>query len=683
MIPRETIDRIFSAARIEDVVGDYVSLKKRGANLIGLCPFHDEKTGSFTVSPSKGIYKCFGCGKAGHAVGFVMEIEQCSYVEALRQLAKRYHIEIEERELTAEEKQKQDDRESMFVVNEFANKWFHEQLWETSEGKAVAMSYLRQRGLREDTIRKFQIGYSPEKSTLWSVAKGKGFIEKYLLNDSENSPYIGTGVCGKSENGKLYDRFRGRIMFPFLSVSGKVVGFSGRLMVKNDRVGKYVNSPTSLIYEKHNELFGLYQAKQAISKNNSCYLVEGQMDVIQLVQSGIENVVASGGTALTINQIRLIHRFTENITLLYDGDKAGIKAALRGIDMMLEEGLNVRIILLPEGEDPDSFAKSRNASDLQAFLDTNHQDFIRFKTQLLSEDAQNDPTKRSDMILQIVQSIAVIRDIIKRQVYIKDTASLLGMPEDVLVRKVVELRKKEAEERKKRNGNQLQSTNASTENPSQTSQTAIPTSTASATTSDDILPSKATKYTIHKERNIINLLQVIVRHGEKVIYQEGDRTICAGEYIVNELRNDSIEVENPIHKRIMDEFMDNYLQEGFVSSTFFQHHPDMAISQFSVELIADKYQLSRIYSKKAISENVVQEVQYDEADFLPELVQRLLLEIKYTVVNQRIDDMQELLNDAQKRGDEALITTILEQHPQLMKIRQQLCRALGNRVVVG
>ena len=669
MIPRETIDRIFSAARIEDVVGDYVSLKKRGANLIGLCPFHDEKTGSFTVSPSKGIFKCFGCGKAGHSVGFIMEIEQCSYVDAIRQLAKKYHIEIEERELTSEEKQKQDDRESMFIINEFANKWFHDQLWNTPEGTAVAMSYLRQRGLREDIIRKFQIGYSPEKAALWDVAKKKGFQEKYLLNDSQNAPYIGTGVCGKSENGRLYDRFRGRVMFPFLSISGKVVGFSGRLMVKNDKVGKYVNSPTSLIYEKHNELFGLYQAKQAISKNNSCYLVEGQMDVIQLVQSGIENVVASGGTALTINQIRLIHRFTENIVLLYDGDKAGIKAALRGIDMMLEEGINVRVILLPEGEDPDSFAKSHNASDLKAFLESNQHDFIRFKTQLLMEDAQNDPSKRSEMILQIVRSIAVIPEVIKRQVYIKDTAILLSLPEDVLTRKVAELRKQAADERQKR---KITSGQANTLSPDPTPdpQSTNPT------------PEPIAQPLSHKERNILNLIQVLIRYGERVLYQTEDQMITVGEYIITEINNDSIDIPNPLHKLVIDEYVANYQTPQFVASVFFQHHPNAAISQLAVDMIADKYQISRMYNKRSISENVVQEVQQDETSVLPELVQRLLLELKYTVVDERIDSMQRLLKEAQERDDWQLITAILEQQPQLMDIRTQLCRALGNRVIV-
>lgn len=649
MIPRETIDRIYAAARIEEVVGDYVSLKKRGANLIGLCPFHNEKTGSFNVSPAKGIFKCFGCSEAGHAVGFIMKIEQCTYVEALRYLAKKYHIEIEERELTAEEKQKQDDRESMFVVNDFTNKWFQEQLWDTTEGKAVAMSYLRQRGLREEIIRKFQIGYSPEKVAFWSVAQKKGFQEKYLLNDAQNPPYIGTGVCGKSENGKLYDRFRGRVMFPFLSISGKVVGFSGRLLANKEHVGKYVNSPTSLIYEKHNELFGLYQAKQSIAKNDGCYLVEGQMDVIQLVQSGISNVVASGGTALTINQIRLLHRFTENITLLYDGDKAGIKAALRGIDMMLKEGLNVRIILLPEGEDPDSFARKHNASDLQAYLDNNTQDFIQFKTKLLSEDAQNDPTKRSEMILQIVKSIAIIPDVIKRQVYIKDTSTMLGIAEDVLVRKVFEIRKNGLGEDK----------------------------------GEPITPeAPITSPTSHRERNIFNLLQVIVRYGERIIFQTADRSITVGEYIISELKNDCIDIPNPLHQQIIDEYIANYRLPNFVASTFFQHHPDVEISLLAVNMIADKYQLSRMYNKRSVSENVVQEVQQDETEILPELVQRLLLELKYTVVDERIDAMQLALKEAQDREDWNAISLILEQQPLLLQLRQQLCRALGNRVIV-
>ena len=670
MIPRETVSRIFETAKIEEVVGRYVNLKRRGANLIGLCPFHNEKTGSFNVSPSKGIFKCFGCSKAGNAIGFIMEIEQCSYVEALKMVASMYNIPVEERQLSDEDKQKQDDRESMLVVNDFANKWFQEQLTQTSEGTAIALAYLRQRGLRDDIIKLFQIGYAPEKTKFWEVAKKAGYNEKYLLNDPVNPPYIGTGICAKSQDGRLYDRFRGRVIFPFISVSGKIVGFAGRILVQNDKAGKYVNSPTSLIYEKHNELFGLYQAKQEISRNDACYLVEGQMDVIQLVQSGIRNVVASGGTALTYQQIRLIHRFTENINLLYDGDKAGIKAAMRGIDMMLEEGLNVRIILLPDGEDPDSFARKNNAADLQEFLLNNQQDFIRFKTKLLSDEADNDPTKRSEMITTIARSIAMIPDIIKRQVYVKETAALLTFPEDILAKKVRELRAKHMEEIKRK---ATPSAQAVTEEKvgSTPSPTTIQTPPQLVNIPQVLTP---------REKNILNLLQVIVRYGEHIIYQfEDGRTLSVGEYIINELRADNIEFDNPMHKQILDEFSNNYSDE-FIAATFYQYHPDPAINQFAAEMIADKYQLSRMYNKQTVSENVVQEVERDEREDLPEVVQRLLLELKYTIVTERLDALHALLEKA--NGDWQMQLTLLEQKQLLEQIRTQLCKALGNRVIV-
>lgn len=670
MIPRETVSRIFEAAKIEEVVGRYVTLKRRGANLIGLCPFHNEKTGSFNVSPSKGIFKCFGCSKAGNAIGFIMEIEQCSYVEALKTVASMYNIQVEERQLSDEDKQKQDDRESMLVVNDFANKWFQEQLIQTPEGSAIALSYLRQRGLRDDIIKLFQIGYAPEKTKFWEVAKKAGYNEKYLLNDAANPPYVGTGICAKSQDGRLYDRFRGRVIFPFISVSGKIVGFAGRILVQNDKAGKYVNSPTSLIYEKHNELFGLYQAKQEISRNDACYLVEGQMDVIQLVQSGIKNVVASGGTALTYQQIRLIHRFTENINLLYDGDKAGIKAAMRGIDMMLEEGLNVRIILLPDGEDPDSFARKTNAADLQEFLLNNQQDFIRFKTKLLSEEANNDPTKRSEMITTIAQSIAMIPDIIKRQVYVKETAVLLAFPEDILAKKVRELRAKHMEDVKRKANPSAQIVTGEKDD-STPSTTPIQTPPQLVNIPQVLTP---------REKNILNLLQVIVRYGEHIIYQfEDGRTLSVGEYIINELRADNIEFDNPLHKQIIDEFSNNYSDE-FIAATFYQYHPDPAINQFAAEMIADKYQLSRIYNKQTVSENVVQEVERDEREDLPDVVQRLLLELKFTIVTERLDALHTLLEKA--RDDWQMQLTLLEQKQLLEQIRAQLCKALGNRVIV-
>lgn len=670
MIPRETIDRIFEAAKIEDVIGSYVTLKKRGANLLGLCPFHHEKTGSFTVSPSKGIYKCFGCGKAGSAVGFIMEIEQCSYVEALKQLAQRYHITIEERELTQEEKQRQDDRESMFVVNEFANKWFQRQLFDTQEGTAVGMAYLRQRGIREDIIKKFQLGYSPEKAKLWEEAKKAGYQDTYLVNNPDTQ--IGTGVCLKDEQGRLFDRFRGRVIFPFFSVSGKVTGFAGRLIKQSDKAGKYVNSPTSILYEKKHELYGFYQAKQAIKREDCCYLVEGQLDVIQLVQSGIENVVASGGTALTFPQVRLIHRFTENVTILYDGDNAGIKAALRGVDMMLEEGVNVKVVLLPEGEDPDSFARKHNAADVLEYIKMHQTDFIRLKTQLLSQDAGDDPIKRADMVNQIVQSIAIIPDIIKRQIYTKDCSSSLGIPENILTKKVGELRKKHLSEREKRGANV----------PTPIAETVVQENVSTTEQPTPSAPQKQDNGS-SKQTNIYNLIQLIVRNGEQIVYEDGDICLTVGEYIINELRKDNISVDNPLYQRILDEYLAHCKEPNWIAATYFQYYPDINISQVAVEMLADKYQLSRMYSRQTVSENVIKEVDPSATqETLSELTIRLLLELKYTIVNERIEAMKKMLKEAQKSGDWDLQCKILEQQPQLLLIRQQLCQALGNRVIV-
>ena len=670
MIPRETIERVFDAAKIEDVVGSYVTLKKKGANLLGLCPFHHEKTGSFTVSPSKGIFKCFGCGKAGNAVSFVMEIEQCSYVDAIRQLAQRYHIEIEDREMTQEEKQRQDDRESMFVVNDFSNKWFQRQLHETSEGTAVGMAYLRQRGIREDIIRKFQLGYSPEKAKLWEEAKKAGYQDTYLVNDVDT--LIGTGVCLKDEQGRLFDRFRGRVIFPFFSVSGKVTGFAGRLIKQSDKAGKYVNSPTSILYEKKHELYGFYHAKQSIKREDCCYLVEGQLDVIQLVQSGIENVVASGGTALTYPQIRLLHRFTENVTILYDGDNAGIKAALRGIDMMLEEGVNVKIVLLPEGEDPDSFARKHNALEVLEYIREHQTDFIRFKAQLLSDEAGNDPVKRAEMINAIIDTIAIIPDIIKRQVYTKECAQLLRIGEAVLTKKVSEIHKKQLEEKKKKEG--------------YTTATIATATSASAVESVQEIPAEQPlpiAADSPKNQNLQNLIQLIIRYGEHVLFQDGGREIQVGEYIINEMQNDSVEIENPLYRKVVDEYLAHYQESNWVAASYFQHYPDVQLSQFAVDMLADKYQLSRIYAQQMVSENVVREQELpSELDVLPELVQRMLLELKFALVNERIDTMQSMLTEAQKNNDWALIRTILEQQPTLIAIRQQLCKALGNRVIL-
>ena len=637
MIPKEVIERIHSTAKIEEVVSDYVTLRKRGANLIGLCPFHNEKTGSFTVSPSKGIYKCFGCGAHGNAVGFIMEIEQCSYVDAIKQLGKKYHIEVPEREMTAEEQQRQDDRESMFVVNDFANKWFQEQLWETKEGQAIGLSYFRERGLRDDIIRKYQLGYSPEKGNpLAQALHKKGFKEKFITNNVDTK--IGVGVVGKSEDGRLYDRFRDRVIFPIFTISGKPVAFAGRILKKKDNVGKYVNSPDSLIYSKTNELYGLFQAKQSIARLDKCYLVEGQMDVISMHQSGIENVVASGGTALTKPQIWLIKRFTSNITVLYDGDAAGIHAALRGIDMFLEAGFNVKVVLLPEGEDPDSYAQSHDSTEFIQYIEDHQTDFIRFKSALLSKDAGDDPFKRAELIKDITSSIAVIPDMITRQVYIKDSAERLHMSEKVLTTEVVKLRRNKAEEATKAQEAKSEET-------------------------------KAQETTVVKpqtplEQNYYNLMQLIVRYGERPI--ELDDTIYTiGDVIIDTLQADEISAPQPVYQTIIDEFKRHSKDPGFKAEYFYKFHPDRQVSQVAIDMIAERYQGAR-------PENNIQ---------LGELVTRLLYEIKLTVINNQIAELEEGLKQAQATNDVDRQMQLMAHQPELLSMRNELCKILGNRII--
>ena len=654
MIPREVIERIHTAAKIEEVVGDYVTLRKRGANLIGLCPFHHEKTGSFTVSPSKGIYKCFGCGVSGNAIGFVMEIEQCSYIEAVKQLGKKYHIDVPEREMTAEEQQRQDDRESMFVVNDFANQWFQQQLWETQEGQAIGLSYFRERGLRDDIIRKYQLGYSPEKGNpLAKALQAKGFKEQFIINNVDTK--IGVGVVGKSEDGRLYDRFRDRVMFPIFTVSGKPVAFAGRILKKKDNVGKYVNSPDSLIYSKTNELYGLFQAKQSIARADMCYLVEGQMDVISMHQSGIENVVASGGTALTKPQIRLIQRFTSNITVLYDGDAAGIHAALRGIDMFLEEGFNVKVVLLPDGEDPDSYAQNHDSTEFIRYIEEHQTDFIRFKSALLSKDAGDDPQKRASLIKDITSSIAIIPDMITRQVYIKDSAERLHMSEKVLTKEVVNLRRKKMEER-----NKAKEGGSYTEEgvPSSEEAPSSPTTPIDTHTVRESAPLSGL------EANYYNLMQLVVKYGERPI--EVDGTVYSiGDLIILTLEADEIQPPIPVYQTMIDEFKQHSKEEGFKAETFFKFHPDPQVCKMAVEMIAEKYRVADSDSEKRIGE----------------LVTRLLFEIKLTVINIQVEELEKNLKLAQTNNDWNTQMALLKHQPELLEARNEICKILGNRVI--
>src|SRR5574344_105863 len=428
MIDQTTIDRIIDAARIEEVVGEFVTLRKRGVNYTGLCPFHEERTPSFSVSPTKGICKCFSCGKGGNVVHFIMEHEQLGYYEALKWLAKKYNIEVAERALSPAEEQARNDRESLFILNEFARDYYTGILHDHPDGKALGLGYFRERGFREDIIRKFQLGFSLDQKDHFSMtALSKGYNRDYLIK---------SGLSLENEQGSLRDRYRARVMFPVHTLSGKIVAFGGRILKKDDKTAKYINSPESEIYHKSNELYGIYFAKQAIAKYDKCYLVEGYTDVLSMHQAGIENVVASSGTALTHGQIRLIHRFTTNVTVLYDGDSAGIKASLKGINLLLEEGLTIKVLLLPDGEDPDSFSKKRSATDFIQYLKENETDFIRFKTEILLTDAGKDPIKRVQLIQELVDSIALIGDDITRSVYIRETSRLLDFDESLLLQQV-------------------------------------------------------------------------------------------------------------------------------------------------------------------------------------------------------------------------------------------------------
>jgi DNA primase len=582
-----------------------------------------------------------------------MEIEQCSYVDALKQLGKKYHIEVEERQLTAEEQQRQDNRESMFVVNEFANKWFQNQLWETKDGQAIGLGYFRERGLRDDIIRKYQLGYSPEKGNpLAQALKDKGFKEEFITNNVDTK--IGVGVVGKSEDGRLYDRFRDRVIFPIFTVSGKPVAFAGRILKKKENVGKYVNSPDSLIYSKTNELYGLFQAKQSIARTDMCYLVEGQMDVISMHQSGIENVVASGGTALTKPQIRLIQRFTSNITVLYDGDAAGIHAALRGIDMFLEEGFNVKVVLLPDGEDPDSYAQTHDSTEFIQYIADHQTDFIRFKAALLSKDAGDDPQKRAALIKDITASIAIIPDMITRQVYIKDSAERLHISEKLLTTEVINLRRKKAEERKKAKENEVMPETAP----------AAPENSEEREEHQSERENMPAQPKTSLEQNYYNLLQLIVRFGERPIEVEG-MTYTIGEVIIYTLEEDEIKPPKPLYQEMTDEYKRHCKDEGFRLEPFFKFHPNPAISALAVDMIAEKYQA---------------DAPKDETR-LGELVTQLLYEIRLTVINMQIEDLEASLKEAQASNDYDRQMLLLAHHPKLLEQRNEICKRLGNRII--
>ena len=566
MIPKETVDKITETSRIEDVVGDFVSLKRRGTSLIGLCPFHNEKTPSFHVSVSKGIYKCFGCGKGGDSVRFVMDHEKATYPDALRYLANKYSIEIAEVENTPEEQAINDRRESLYIVSGFASKFFQQQMFETDEGKSIGLSYFKERGFRDDIIKKFELGYSPD---VWDALTTAAISEGYNIQFLEE-----TGLTIRKDNEKFYDRFRGRVMFPIHSFTGRVIGFGGRTLKTDKAVPKYVNSPESDIYHKSNVLYGLSFAKKAIRDLDNCYLVEGYADVLSVHQAGIENVVASSGTSLTVEQIRLIKRFTENITILYDGDEAGIKASLRGLDMILEEGLNVKVVLFPDGDDPDSYVQKFGSAAFKTHIEQSKKDFILFKTNILLKDAGKDPIKRAGIIREVVESIAKIPDGIKASVFVRECSSLLQIEERVLISELNKIRAA-----KNKGSYQPQPSQDNAPEPD------FAEIQSSSSDTDEA-----------QEKEIVRLL---LNYGHELVHWDGITDTYIAPYVIGNLAD--VTFEHPLCIRVIDEYKKQLEDGDLPSEQDFIKHPDHEIADLAISMVSSPYILSENwYAKRKI-----------------------------------------------------------------------------------
>jgi DNA primase len=615
--------------------------------MIGLCPFHNERTPSFTVSPAKGIFKCFGCGKGGNSVNFIMEYEQVSYTEALKLLAKKYGIEVVEKELSAEELAARNDRESMLLINEFAQKYFTNILYHHIDGKAIGLGYFRERGFRDDIIKKFQLGFNlDERDAFTQAALKAGYKKEYLTK---------TGLTIEHDDHRFSDRFRGRVIFPVHSLSGKVLAFGGRILKKNEKTAKYLNSPESEIYHKSNELYGIYFAKQTIVREDRCFLVEGYTDVISMHQNGIENVVASSGTSLTSGQIRLIHRFTENITVIYDGDTAGIKASIRGIDLLLEEGMNIKVLLLPDGEDPDSFAQKHNSVDFIDFVNKNSVDFIRFKTNLLLEDAGGDPIKRASLIKDIVLSIAKIPNPIIRSEYVKECSNLLNVQESILYHEINKIKRNELSKK------------AVKENSGEAD--IAPPNNAGEELS---IPDISKKIFDEEEQNI---LRVLIRYGTETLYYVNDtEPLSVGEFIIDELEKDQLQLNEELYRFIFDEYKLQSKNEEFNPERFFLHHTNSAVSRLTADLITDKYTLSKIHSK--------QKKLASEAERLVDLVPRVIVEYKNSIIIEQIKQKLLELKKADEVKDSMRINEIMQDISRLDNVKKLLSKTLGERIIL-
>lgn len=656
MIDRATVEKIMEAANIVDVVSEFVTLRKSGANYKGLCPFHEEKTPSFHVSPARGICHCFGCGKGGNAVSFIMEHEQMTYPEALRWLAAKYHIEIHERELSDEEKKEQSERESMFIVNEWASGYFEDILHNNVDGVAVGMQYFRSRGFRDDIIKKFRLGFDlNNRSALASTAVSKGYNPDYLVK---------TGLCYKTERGDLIDRFAGRVIFPWVGISGKTVGFGGRLLDSRTKGvnQKYVNSPDSEIYHKDRELYGIYQAKKAIAKEDRVYMVEGYTDVISMHQCGIENVVANSGTALSTHQIHMLHRFTSNITLLYDGDEAGIHAAMRGTDMLLSEGMNLKVLLLPDGDDPDSFARKHTASDFRKYIEDHQTDFIQFKTSLML-DGQTDPLKRSEAINSVVKSISLVSNQILRDTYIHDCSVKLGINETTLINTMNKFIRSGREEK--------------------------PALLRDESLSDAAQKQEMVSITAKQVSGVEQMLiGAVIRHGEEVIYDNVESedgsvvSLNVAQYIDYNLGVDGLSFSNPLYARILSEAVAHSGDKGFVAEQYFIHHDDIEISKIATSLSIDELQFMAKESTddEPKSEKELQIEEEDRITNLRNQVEHLLNDFRMDYLDKRLRQLQTDITASVNNADR--MRELMKEYQEVHKLRGQLAKVLGKNIVV-
>ncbi|MBI3521308.1 MAG: DNA primase [Bacteroidetes bacterium] len=630
MIPKQTIDKIIDAARVEDVIGDFITLKKRGANLLGLCPFHGEKSPSFTVSPAKGIYKCFGCGKSGTAVNFIMDHDSLTYPEALKYLANKYGIEVVEKEVSVEEKAQQNEKESLYIVMQYAQKYYSDLLMNDDLGRSIGLGYFKERGFTQATIDKFNLGYSSEERRRFSeTAVKNGYKPEYLVKTGmsilSNNHVEGSPITVSD----IFDRYTGRVMFPIHNISGKVIGFGGRILTSDKKLAKYINSPQTDIYDKSKTLYGLFQAKKQIIQDDNCYLVEGYTDVISMHQSGIENVVASSGTSLTVEQIKLIHRFTKNITILYDGDVAGIKASFRGIDLILEEGMNVRVLLFPDGDDPDSYSKKVTNEAFKEFITNNSKDFISFKTSLLYKEVEHDPIKRAELIKDIVESISVIPDAINRSVYVKECSKIMDISEQILQIEINKLIRKKT-------GKQAPTTQNNS----------YPTDDPNIPPPDEFVEEeKAVDPVLDFEEK--ELLRMMMQYGNVLVDVEAEDTdninqpfqLTVCEFVIFELWRDNLQFINPIYQMVLDEFQHELENGNIPTIQTFTHHQNPAISQVAIDFASFADTVSPKWEKFGVA--VPQEVH-----FIKKGIEHQLFSLKEKRLYQIIKDAKELVKTA-------------------------------------